>query len=84
MAKIRDLKKDINYVLGDVIGEVMNKYEKAPEKSEEIIDEVITTFDDLIAKVNANNIEDVKSHFKSISKELEDKGNELLKRIKDI
>ena len=46
MASIRDLKKDINYVLGDIIEEVyvweMENTDKGTEKSEAIIDEAIT------------------------------------------
>lgn len=85
MANVRDLKKDINYVLGDIIGAVdVWKYENAgkdTKKGEAIIDEVIATFDELIAKVNAKDVENSKAHFKAINKELEDRGRALIEKI---
>lgn len=85
MANVRDLKKDINYVLGDIIEAVYvweySNTEKDTKKSEAIIDEAIATFDELIAKVNAKNIENPKAHFKAINNELEAKGNALIDKI---
>ena len=87
MANVRDLKKDINYVLGDIIEEVyVWEYEntdKDTKKSEALIDEAIETFDALIAKVNAKS-ENPKAHFKAIKQELEDKGNALLEKLKKL
>jgi len=85
MANKRDLKKDINYVLGDIIEavyiwELMNPKKEA-KKSEKIIDEAISTFDELIAKVNAKNVENKKQHFKAINAELEEKGRKLIDQI---
>lgn len=85
MASIRDLKKDINYVLGDIIEAVyiweLTNPEKGTDKSEKIIDEAIETFDELIVKVNANDIEDKKAHFKGINQELETRGRKLIDKI---
>jgi hypothetical protein len=85
MASVRDLKRDINYVLGDIIEAVyiweLTNPEKDTKKSEKIIDEAIETFDELIAKVNAKDVEDRKSHFKAISHELEEKGRKLIDKI---
>jgi hypothetical protein len=85
MANVRDLKKDINYVLGDIIEAVYvweySNTDKDTKKSEAIIDEAIETFDELIAKVNAKNVENPKSHFKAINQELEDKGRALIDKI---
>ena len=62
MANVRNLKKDINYVLGDIIEAVYiwesANPEKDRKKSEAIIDEAIATFDELIEKVNARDVED--------------------------
>ncbi|OBQ55520.1 hypothetical protein JJL45_07450 [Tamlana sp. s12] len=84
MANVRDLKKDINFVLGDIIEAVyVWEYEntdKDTKKSEAIIDEAINTFDELIAKVNAKS-ENPKAHFKAISNELETKGKGLIDKI---
>ena len=75
MASIKNLKKDINYVLGDIIEECyaweMLNPKSDKKGSEEIIDEVILAFDALVEKVNAKNIENKKAHFKALNVELE-------------
>ncbi len=85
MANVRNLKKDINYVLGDIIEAVYvweySNTDKDTKKSEAIIDEAIETFDLLIAKVNKAQVEDKKAHFKSITAELEEKGRALIEKI---
>ncbi|WP_303316150.1 hypothetical protein Q4Q34_12775 [Flavivirga abyssicola] len=85
MANVRDLKKDINYVLGDIIEAVYvweyANTDKDTKKSEAIIDEAIATFDELIAKVNAKDVENAKAHFKAINVELENKGRALIEKI---
>ena len=57
MANVKNLKKDINYVLGDII-EAVYLYEltttgRPTEATNGLIDEAISTFDALIVKVNA-------------------------------
>lgn len=85
MANVKDLKKDINYVLGDIIEAVYvweySNTDKDTKKSEAIIDEAIETFDALIVKVNSKNIENPKAHFKAINNELEEKGRALIDKI---
>ena len=85
MANKRDLKKDINYVLGDIIEAVYvweyANTDKDTKKSEAIIDEAISTFDDLIAKVNDRKVDNKKAHFKAVNQELEDKGRALIEKI---
>lgn len=85
MSNKRDLKKDINYVLGDIIEAVyvweLENSAKPSKESEAIIDDAITTFDELIAQVNAKGVENKKSHFKGINQTLETKGRELIERI---
>lgn len=85
MANVKNLKKDINYVLGDIIEAVyiweMSTAGKPTEASEALIDEAIVTFDSLIAKVNAKNVENKKAHFKQIHAELEQSANQLVTKI---
>ncbi|WP_417372203.1 hypothetical protein [Gelidibacter japonicus] len=85
MANVRDLKKDINYVLGDIIEAVyiweLTNADKDNKKAEAIIDEAIVTFDDLITKVNQKDVENKKKHFKAINTELEERGRKLIEKI---
>ena len=85
MANIRDLKKDINFVLGDIIEAVYvweyTNTEKGTKKSEAIIDEAIETFDGLIARVNDKSAENKKAHFKAINSDLEAHGLALIEKL---
>lgn len=88
MANIRDLKKDINYVLGDIIEAVYiweyANASKDTKNSEAIVDEAIEVFDELISKVNDKNVKNKKAHFKSITSELEAKGRALIEKINNL
>lgn len=85
MANVRDLKKDINYVLGDIIEAVyiweLTNTDKDNKNAEAIIDEAIVTFDELIVLVNQKNVEDNKKHFKAINAQLEERGRKLIEKI---
>jgi hypothetical protein len=85
MASVKNLKKDINFVLGDII-EAVYLYEmattgKPTEATNAIIDEAIVSFDTLIEKVNAKNVENKKAHFKQINIDLEQTANQLVEKI---
>jgi len=85
MANIRDLKKDINNVLGDLIEAVYlvegtADTENSKEGSE-IIENAIDTFDELIAKVNRRDVKDRKKHLQEVRKELEVKAQALSEKI---
>lgn len=85
MANVRDLKKDINYVLGDIIEAVyiweLTNADKDNKKAEGIINEAIVTFDDLIVKVNQKDVDNKKKHFKAVNAELEERGKKLIEQI---
>ena len=85
MANVRNLKKDINYVLGDIIEAVYiweyANTDKDTKKSEAIIDEAIETFDGLIARVNDRSAENKKAHFKAINNDLETQGRALIEKL---
>ena len=85
MASIKNLKKDINYVLGDIIEEcyaweLMNP-ETNNEASQAIINESIDAFDDLLDRMYDKDIEDKKVHYKVIQKDLQKKAEELINKI---
>ncbi|MDT8346854.1 MAG: hypothetical protein RQ756_03550 [Flavobacteriaceae bacterium] len=85
MASIRDLKRDINNVLGDIIDRAQLKALEAEKDltaaSEKIIDEAIVTFDDLVAKISDRSIENRSEHLKSVSRDLEEKAKALVDKI---
>ena len=86
MASIKNLKKDINYVLGDVIEYALDvsALKNEPKKGDAIIDEAIETFDALIQKVNASDVENKKAHYKAVNQELEDKAKRLVEKINSL
>ena len=81
MSNRRDLKRNINGLLGDVIEECYNaliENEGENEKEvEAIVDQAVDVADDLITRTNAaKNLKsraDVKKHFATIKEELGDK-----------
>jgi len=85
MASVKNLKKDINFVLGDIIEAVyiyeMTTTGKPSEHTNAIIDEAIASFDALITKVNAKNVENKKAHFKQFNADLEQTANQLVEKI---
>ncbi|PIB29478.1 hypothetical protein [Maribacter sp. 4G9] len=85
MASIRNLKKDINNVLGDIIeGVYIVEATNGGGSSKEgtaIIDGAIETFDELIAKVNQGGVENKRAHFNGIRTELETKANKLVDQL---
>ena len=88
MASIKNLKKDINYILGDVIEEcytweLLNP--KGDKKaSEAIINEAIEAFDTLIEMIHAKSVEDKKAHFKSVEASLEATAMKLIGRVNQL
>ena len=81
MASIKNLKKNIKDVIEDIIDISLVSENGDEKKTEAIIDEAIDVFDDLIAKVNAKDVEDKKAHFKAIEAELEVRANKLLDKV---
>jgi hypothetical protein len=88
MANVKNLKKDINFVLGDIIEAVylyeMSTTGKPTDATNALIDEAIKAFDSLISKVNAKNVENKKAHFKQINVELEQAANQLVAKINEL
>ena len=85
MASIKELKKDVNNVLGDII-EAVYIVEAANGKSDtkegaKIIDNAIEVFDDLIVKINDRKVEDRKKHLNTVRADLETKAQGLVEAI---
>ncbi|UII76588.1 hypothetical protein LV716_02005 [Flagellimonas sp. HMM57] len=85
MANIRDLKKDINFVLGDIIEAVYlweaGSDNKESEEGTVIIDKAIAVFDELMEKVHKKDVGNNKAHFRGIRNELEAKATELVEDL---
>ncbi len=88
MANRRDLKKDINYVLGDIIEEVyvweLDNPDKDGKSGEAIIDEAITSFDGFMARVNDRKVENPSKHFKAIREDLEKTAQALIAKVNSL
>jgi hypothetical protein len=88
MASVKNLKKDINFVLGDIIEAVylweMTTVGKPTAESNALIEEAIQSFDSLIAKVNAKNVENKKAHFKQIENDLEESAIQLVEKVNNL
>ena len=85
MASIKNLKKDINFVMGDIIEAVyiheMTSTGKPTEQSNALIDEAIATFDTLISKVNDKKTENRQAHVKQVEKDLETAAIQLVEKV---
>ncbi|NAS29692.1 hypothetical protein GTQ40_01795 [Flavobacteriaceae bacterium R38] len=85
MASIKNLKKDINNVLGDIIDAVylweMENGKNDTKEGNAIIDEAIAVFDELIVKVNDRKADNRKALLKEVNKELEEKSDALIKKV---
>ena len=88
MASVKNLKKEINYVLGDIVNIVyiweMSTTGKPTESSDKLIDEIYETFDALMTKANQKDVENKKAHFKQIRKEYEAAANQFVAKINEL
>lgn len=85
MSSKKELKRDLNYVMGDIIEAAYILQHTNPnadrEKTEEIVDEAIANFDELNAKINDRKVENRGKHLKEVNKEMEIKAKELINKL---
>ena len=85
MASVKNLKKDINYILGDIIEECymweLTNPKADTKKSQAVIEEAISNFDSLLEKVNAKKVENKSAHYKSVQSDLETVALSLLGKV---
>ena len=92
MANRRELKRNINGLLGDVIEEcydsLLNNEGKNEKEVEAIVDEAVDLADDLIARANAakklKTRAEVKKHFSAIKEELGDKVIAFIEKLNEL
>lgn len=82
MASVKNLKKDLNNVIGEIIQNInlweLENSDKDLKKSEKLIDNCFNVFDELIKKIHQKDVKNKKDHYKKISLELTKKANILV------
>ena len=85
MASVKNLKKDLNNIIGEIIQNInlwqLENPDKDVKKSEKLIDECFDVFDNIIKKIHKKDVTDVNKHFKNISLELTDIASDLVKKF---
>jgi hypothetical protein len=81
MASIRNLKKDINYVLGDIINAVYFTGKMQTEEGKALVTEILNDFDTLIDKVADKTVENRGAHLKQVRRDFEQKAGALIEKL---
>ena len=81
MASIRNLKKDINYVLGDIIDAVYFTGKMQTEGGKALVTEILNDFDTLIDKVADKTVENRGAHLKQVRRDFEQKAGTLIEKL---
>ena len=81
MASIRNLKKDINYVLGDIIDAVYFTGKMQTEGGKALVTEILNDFDTLIDKVADKTVENRGAHLKQVRRDFEQKAGALIVKL---
>ena len=88
MASVKNLKKDLNNVIGEIIQNInlweLENSDKDLKKSEKLIDKCFDDFDNLINKIHQKEVKNKKIHFKTISLELTKKASKLVKSFNEL
>ena len=88
MASIKNLKKDLNNIIGEIIQNInlwqLENSEEDLKKSEKLIDECFDTFDSFIKKIHQKNIENKNKYFKELSLDLTKSTKDLVKKFNSL
>ena len=88
MASIKNLKKDLNNIIGEIIQNInlwqLENSEADLKKSEKLIDECFDTFDSFIKKIHQKKIENKNKYFKALSFELTEATVKLVKKFNSL
>ena len=88
MASVKNLKKDLNNVIGEIIQNInlweLENSDKDLKKSEKLVDKCFDVFDDLIIKIHQKDIKNKKEHYEKLSLELTKKASELVKSFNEL
>lgn len=92
MASIKNLKKDINYLVDEVIGIcLLHQYTRGTENNDELeslINEMVAYREELINKVNNPEVKDgkkkLKSYYRALFDELLEKVNKAFEKLNTV
>ena len=88
MASIKNLKKDLNNIIGEIIQNInlwqLENSDVDLKKSEKLIDECFDTFDYFIKKIHKKDIENKNKYFKALSFELTEATVKLVKKFNSL
>ncbi|MFC2504956.1 MAG: hypothetical protein ACFNVP_02285, partial [Capnocytophaga ochracea] len=76
-----NLKKDINYVLGDIIDAVYFTGKMQTEEGKALVTEILNDFDTLIDKVADKTVENRGAHLKQVRRDFEQKAGALIEKL---
>lgn len=82
MASVKNLKKDLNNIIGEIIQNInlweLENSDKDLTKSEKLVDQCFDAFDEIIKKIHLKDVKNKKEHFKNVSLDLTKKASELV------
>ena len=82
MASVKNLKKDLNNIIGEIIQSInlweLDKSDKDLSKSEKLVDKCFDAFDEIIKKIHQKDVKNKKEHFKNVSLDLTVKASALV------
>ena len=81
MASIRNLKKDINYVLGEIFDALYFTGKMQTEEGKALATEILNTFDTLVEKVSDRDVENRGAHLKQVRREFEERAASLIQKL---
>ena len=88
MASIKNLKKDLNNIIGEIIQNInlweLENSDKDLVKSEKLMDQCFDVFDEIISKIHQKDVKNKKAHYNSISLDLTKKASELVKSFNEL
>tara|TARA_X000000368_G_scaffold96533_1_gene74114 strand:+ start:16 stop:282 length:267 start_codon:yes stop_codon:yes gene_type:complete len=88
MASVKNLKKDLNNIIGEIIQNVNLWQLENPDvdlkKSEKLIDECFDAFDAFIKKIHNKDVKDKNKYFKALSLELANVASGLVKKFNSL
>lgn len=85
MSSVRILKRDVRYVIGDIIDVIyvteMTTTGKPSEQSSALLMESISTYDEMMARINQKPEGSAKAHFKAIRNDFEKTVFQLVEKV---